>query len=144
MSKWTIDVKEDDEGLFIELPDALIEETGWKIGDNIKWTDNGDGSFTMTKQENTKIVLVDAISTFRMRYAVELKSDSPDEWALDTVVCGDAKEFSQEHLGEQIVSHRVVSREEFLEVFDKDNDYLKAIETERKFEIGLTELKDSE
>jgi hypothetical protein len=98
----------------------------------------------MTKQKNTKIVLVDAISTFRMRYAVELKSDSPDEWALDTVVCGDAKEFSQEHLGEQIVSHRVVSREEFLEVFDKDNDYLKAIETDRKFEIGLTELKDSE
>ena len=30
------------------------------------------------------------------------------EWALDTVTMNEAEEFSQEHLGEQIVSHRVI------------------------------------
>ena len=48
-------------------------------------------------------VLVDAVSMFRMRYMIETPDDHP-EYALDTVVCQEGKEFSQEHLGETIVS----------------------------------------
>jgi hypothetical protein len=44
-------------------------------------------------------------------------------WALDTVTMNEAKEFSQAHLGEQIVSHRVVTKEEALALSDADNDY---------------------
>jgi hypothetical protein len=54
------------------------------------------------------------------------------EWALDTVTLNEAQEFSQEHLGEVIVSHRVVSFDEALEMCDKDNHYCKDWDNEHK------------
>lgn len=76
-------------------------------------------------------VLVDCVSTFRIRYMVQVPVGKK-EWALDTVVMHEAKEFSQEHLGEQIVSHRVVSLEEGLVVCDEDNAYCQAWTDEQK------------
>jgi hypothetical protein len=73
----------------------------------------------MTKE----LVLVECISTFRMRYVVEVPTGKK-EWALDTVAMNEAGELSQEHLGEQIVSHRVIDKEEYLRIFDEDNVYL--------------------
>jgi hypothetical protein len=67
-------------------------------------------------------VLVDCISTFRMRYMVEAPASNP-EYALDDVTMQTAKEFSQEHIGEQIISHRVMTTEEALVQCDLDNDY---------------------
>jgi hypothetical protein len=58
----------------------------------------------------------------------------------------EAKEFSQEHLGETIVSHRVVSKDEALTICDKDNDYTKSWDNETKiknFFTTLTDQKDS-
>lgn len=138
---YTLDVKENDAGeQYIEFPDGVMEELGWKEGDSIEWSDNGDGSFTLTKKEpmKKKIVLVDCIAQHRMRYAVELNEGDPDEWALDTVVCEEAKEFSQDYLGEVIVSHRVITREEYLEQYTKDNEYSKSWSDEVKFRNGLT------
>ena len=60
-----------------------------------------------------ELVLVETVSTFRIRYVVEVPKGEKD-WALDTVVMKDAKEFSQSYLDEIIVSHRVVSKEEAL------------------------------
>ena len=57
----------------------------------------------------SKYVLVDTVLSYRMRYVIELNDDDPNEYALDTVVCDEATEFSQEYLGEHIVSHRQVS-----------------------------------
>ena len=37
----------------------------------------------------------------------------------------EAKEFSQQHIGEDIVSHRVVTEKEALKICDQDNDYTK-------------------
>ena len=71
----------------------------------------------------SKWVLVECISTFRMRYMVEAPDDHP-EYALDTVTMEEAQEFSQQHLGETIVSHRVVSEEEAIAICDIDNDYV--------------------
>lgn len=76
--------------------------------------------------------MVECISTFRMRYVVEVP-EGKKEWALDTVTCNEADEFSQEHLGETIVSHRVISNEEYLKIFDEDNAYLKDWEEASKF-----------
>lgn len=85
-----------------------------------------------------KWVLVDTVSQFRMRYLVEIPADSPSEWALDTVTCEEALEFSQEHIGETIVSHRVVTKEEAIKQFDQDNDYLKDWDEDLKIRNSLT------
>lgn len=82
----------------------------------------------------TELVLVECISTFRMRYVVEVPKGK-DEWALDTVTMHEANELSQEHLGETIVSHRVISEDEYFKVFNKDNDYLKSWTDEQKKEF---------
>ncbi len=34
---------------FIELPDELMAEMGWKEGDDIQWTSSSDGSIHLTK-----------------------------------------------------------------------------------------------
>jgi len=73
----------------------------------------------------SKLVLVDAISTFHVRYVVETSDDEVDQ-AITAVKLGKVQdEFSQKHLGETVISQRVVSVDEYLELFDKDNDYLK-------------------
>jgi len=121
-----VTIQEDENGeLILPLGDNVCEELGWKIGDTLDWKDNGDGSWTVTKKETekeTELVLVECVSTFRMRYMVEVPKGKA-EWALDTVTMNEAKEFSQVHIGEQIVSHRVVSKEEALALSDTDNAY---------------------
>ena len=81
--------------------------------------------------------LVECISTFRIRYVVDTDNE---EWAEDTVVMEEAKEFSQLHLGEQIVSTRTINKEEYLRLFDEDNEYLSEWEEEQKFKL-VTEIK---
>lgn len=83
----------------------------------------------MNKKPETKIVLVESISMFRMRYAVEVPVDHP-EYASDVVVTGkdiDGKEIaelSQLHLDEVISSIRTISKEDYLQLFRADNSYL--------------------
>lgn len=88
-----------------------------------------------------KYVIVTATSTHRMRYAVpvdELVDDGDLDkaalYAMDSVTTEEVKEFSQEHLGEQIVDSRVYNEDEMLDLFEKDNDYLKSWTRERKLE----------
>ena len=125
--------------LILPLPEKLMEETGWKTGDTLDWKDNGDGTFSMTKQktEETEWVLVEAISQFRERYMVEVPKGKA-AWALDTVTLNQAQEFSQEHLGEVIVSHRVVSFDEAMKLCDKDNHYCSAWSDEKKVDAFFT------
>lgn len=132
--------KDEDGNLILPLGDELCAELGWKTGDVIEWTDNGDGSWTM-KKKDTKWVMVETVSMFRMRYLVETPSDHP-EYALDTVTCNEAKEFSQEHIGESIVSHRVVTRDEALQICDVDNHYLKSWSDEQKIDTFLTTMEE--
>ena len=40
---------------YVEFPEEVLEEAGWKPGDTLKWTDKGDGSWSLTKiHENTE------------------------------------------------------------------------------------------
>lgn len=142
---YTARVEEDENGAYIIFPEEMMAEVGWKEGDNIKWTDNGDGSFTLSKT-NTKWVLVETALTYRMRYMVEAPADHP-EYALDTVTCEEAKEFSQQFIGEQIMSHRVVPVEEAIAICDVDNDYVNGIygtpwTTEQKMKTFFTSMED--
>jgi hypothetical protein len=68
----------------------------------------------------SKLVMVECVSMFRIRYVVEVPDDHP-EYALDSVTCQEVEEFDQEHLGETIVSHRVVTEQEVLDQFESGN-----------------------
>ena len=146
---WTISLEEDPEtgDLILPLNDDILEQTGWKTGDSIDWIDNKDGSWTMKKIE-TQWVLVETVSMFRERYMVEVPvgvdryGKDKAEWALDTVTLEEAKEFSQEHLGETIVSHRVVTKEDALAMCDKDNDYARVWNDELKIQTFFTSMAE--
>jgi len=56
------------------------------------------------------LFVVETISTFRHKYVIECEQL---EHAFDTVTMEEAAEFSQMHLGEQIVTGREISRKEF-------------------------------
>jgi len=140
---WTVEVEQAPDGeYFIQLNDEILEESGFKIGDEVEWIDRKDGSWELRKkQPEMAWVLVEAVQQFRMRYMVQVPATNP-EWAMDTVVMKEAKEFSQYDMGETIVSHRVVSEEEAFEICDKDNDYTKSWNDEQKMRAFFT--KDGE
>ena len=109
-------------------------EKGTKAWEGVPddWVDNLRGN-----DMETELVLVECIQTYRMRYMVEVPVGRAG-WALDTVSCDEAKEFSQLSLGETIVSHRVVSKEEVLKICDEDNDYCHSWTDEQKFDAFVT------
>ena len=93
------------------------------------------------------LVLVETISQFRMRYLIETNDNHP-EWALDSVVEGHVnnkviKEFSQEHLGETVFSHRTVTEQDALDLFRKDNNYLATWSDNKIKEVGFNLAGDS-
>lgn len=96
----------------------------------------------------TQLVLVETVSMFTIRYLVEVPVGIDDYgndkslWALDTVTCNEAKEFSQKHIAENIISHRVVSKDEAINLSDVDNDYCKAWSEDEKIKAFFTLLKD--
>lgn len=47
-------VEEEYDEVFFKIPDELIEELGWEVDDNITWIDNGDGSFSLRKDDDYK------------------------------------------------------------------------------------------
>ena len=146
-NSWVATLQEDPKtgDLILPLPDDLMKSQGFSIGDILKWKDNKDGSFSITKKasesEETEWVLIECVSTFRQRYMVEVPKGKT-LWALDTVTMEEAKEFSQEHIGEQIISHRTVSKKEALVLCDKDNDYTKDWDKEKKMENFFTTWKE--
>ena len=89
-----------------------------------------------------KYAIVTAVSTYRMRYAIpmdELQKLNVDaqvelEWAADSVTCNQVEEFSQQWLGEQIVDIQEIDEHKILELFDKDNEYLKDWTQEQKLQ----------
>lgn len=94
------------------------------------------------KKRSTEFVLVECVSMFRMRYMVEVPKGK-SEWALDTVTMEEAPEFSQQHLGETITSHWVLSEKEVLELCDIDNDYCKSWDDKKKIETFVTRISDT-
>ena len=52
-NRWTIEVQEDPTtgDAILEFPPELLEQAGWKEGDNLTWKDLGNGSWSLTKQQ---------------------------------------------------------------------------------------------
>ena len=40
-----------DGSLYIIIPEELIGELGWRVGENITWIDNKDGTFNLRKED---------------------------------------------------------------------------------------------
>jgi hypothetical protein len=101
---------------------------------------------SLEKNMEKKLYLVEVMSTFRMRYVVEARSE---EHALDEVTMEESntefEEFSQEHIGTHIFSSRELAEEQYFELFDKDNHYLKdwSVEQKKRF-INKIDYKDEE
>jgi hypothetical protein len=140
---WTLPVKynEKTDEYYIEFNDEILAASGFRIGDNINWNPQDDGSYILEKSEKKEWVLVECISQFRERYMVEVPAGKT-EWALDTVTMEEAKEFSQKFLGETIVSHRVVTEEEALRLCDIDNEYFKERGAENKIHTFFTQQEE--
>ena len=88
----------------------------------------------------SKYVLVDTVLSYRMRYVIELNDDDPNGYALDTVACDEATEFSQEYLGEHIVSYRQITEDEVIRLCDEDNSYLSSWDNQKKLDNFVTKL----
>ena len=88
----------------------------------------------------SKYVLVDTVLSYRMRYVIELDDNHPNEYALDTVTCDEATEFSQEYLGEHIVSYRQITEDEVIRLCDEDNSYLKSWDRQKKLDNFVTKM----
>ena len=74
--------------------------------------------------------LVETVSMFRMRYVIECESA---EHANDVVTMSEmGDEFSQLHLDEIITSTRELSEEEYLKLFDEDNEFFNSWSKEMK------------
>ncbi len=91
---------------------------------------------------DNEYVVVTTISTFRHRYvmpkdklqALNTEATVDTAWALDCVTCNEAKEFSQLHVGENIIDTVTMNEKEVLDLFDGDNDYLSGWTAEKKIE----------
>ena len=117
-------------GVFQYVQDAAEPTTG---PDGFFNYSTQDEPPVLTERAGKKLVLVEAISQYRMRYVVEC--DEVEHAADDVVMERIQDEFSQLHLGEVITSSREIDRVEYLRLFDEDNAYLKDWTTEQKFKM---------
>ena len=90
--------------------------------------------------------LVETISIFRHRYAVEADNEADAVAEVDlnvTEYISGWEELSQVHLAETIVTHREVTEEEILKIFDEDNDYLQNMSKDVKLK-HINKVKSKE
>ena len=50
---WEVIIEEDPENgdAILPLPQAMLDQVGWKSGDNLNWIDRGDGTWEIRKVE---------------------------------------------------------------------------------------------
>lgn len=51
--KYVVNLEEDEEGnLILPFPEGLLEEMGWTEGTVLYWTDNKDGTFSLSDKKD--------------------------------------------------------------------------------------------
>lgn len=92
-----------------------------------------------------KLYLVETVSIFRQRYVVEaLEASHAEDEVVMTMHDGSITEFSQKHIDENITSTREINTDEYVKLFDEDNDYLKAWSLPQKMQCINTIKYDDE
>ena len=51
MKKYTVEIIEEGDDVILPLPPEMLEELGWKEEDILVWTDNKDGSWSLSKKD---------------------------------------------------------------------------------------------
>lgn len=83
-----------------------------------------------------KKFLVQTVNTYRMSYVVEAEDEFHAETiVMDGITTGGLKEFSQKHLDECMYDINRIKKKEYIELFDKDNAYLKQWPVKMKYEL---------
>mgnify|MGYP003340873802 FL=1 len=98
----------------------------------------------------SKIVLVETVSTFRHTYAIRLPDNEPNDYAIDDVINAitggeyqdKLEDVTQNHINEDIFSHRVITEKEYLELFDRENAYLSDWSNDMKMRFIFDSLKE--
>jgi len=102
--------------LILPLPQELLKQVGWETDDVLTWTDNEDGSFTLSKRETAvEYVLVEAVRLQRIQY-VEVVPAGETEYALESVALGECIEFSNKEIATNVVSHRTLTADQAIEL----------------------------
>lgn len=47
---WSVMIEEEGEDLILPFPQDMLDEIGWKPGDNLEWVDRGDGTWEIRKK----------------------------------------------------------------------------------------------
>ena len=100
----------------------------------------------------SKLVLVETVSTFRHTYVIRLPDNEPNDYALDDVINAitggeyqdKLEDVTQNHINEDIFSHRVITEKEYLEFFDRENAYLSSWTDDMKMRFIFDSLKNRE
>lgn len=57
MKQHTLQIKETPGELYFELPDDILNNLGWEVGDELSFEDKGNGTFMITKVKMVDIEL---------------------------------------------------------------------------------------
>jgi len=75
----------------------------------------------------SKYVMVNAISMFNMKYAIEVPDEVEDKDLLyhveKQVSAGDTLEFTQRHMGEIVSNYTIVTKNEIIDHFRAEEPY---------------------
>ena len=50
LKSWTVYLEQDGEDLILPFPQEMLDEVGWKPGDNLEWVDRGDGTWEIRQK----------------------------------------------------------------------------------------------
>jgi hypothetical protein len=85
----------------------------------------------------TKYLYVNTISQFAINNVVEVPDDITDAEIEDikqNILDNVYDDFSQRHIGVEIVSDRIIAKEQMLFIFDRENSYLADWSEQQKIE----------
>lgn len=86
-----------------------------------------------------KLVMIESITMYRIRHVIEVEAAddataiqlAQDDWILEQGNV-DFNEFSQKHMGDMDISGRIIDQDEYLKIFDEDNDYMSGFPVDKK------------
>lgn len=105
-----------DGDLVLPIPEDMLTAAGLEEGEVVVWTDNKDGTYTL---QRGAYVLVETVQLVRHQYIATVPAQHP-EYALDSVTCQELSSISKKYLDETIVSHRVLTNEEYGELTSEE------------------------
>ena len=140
LNSWTLNLEEDPEtdDLILTFPPELLEQAGWKEGDELIWKDNQNGSWSLTKRvynsnmNNKEKEILDITQEECAEVIVAISKIS--RFGLDNIKPGKPL-TNRQHLAEELgdlqamidlcIVHNIVDEEEVLAAADNKIAKLK-------------------